>query len=93
MEKYALGIDFGTTFSCVGASKDGNVIIIPNGINERTTPSVVMGDNSNKIYIGEETLNRVWNEDAIKIYEIKRLIGRKYSEVQNLIKYFSYKIK
>ena len=91
MEKYALGIDFGTTFSCVGASKDGNVIIIPNGINERTTPSVVIFDNSNKIYIGEETLNKVWNEDAIKIYEIKRLIGRKYSEVQSLIKYLSYK--
>ena len=91
-DDYILGIDFGTTFSCVGVWKKGSVLIIPNRINERTTPSVVVFDNNGDIYVGEETINRVWNEDAIKIYEIKRLIGKKYSEVENIINYFSYKV-
>ena len=67
-------------------------MIIPNSINERTTPSVVIFDNNGKIYVGEETINKVWNEDSIKIYEIKRLIGKKYKEVENIIDYFSYKV-
>ena len=91
-DDYILGIDFGTTFSCVGVWIKGSVLIIPNRINERTTPSVVVFDNNGDIYVGEETINRVWNEDAIKIYEIKRLIGKKYSEVENIINYFSYKV-
>ena len=91
-DDYILGIDFGTTFSCVGVWIKGSVLIIPNRINERTTPSVVVFDNNGDIYVGEETINRVWKEDAIKIYEIKRLIGKKYSEVENIINYFSYKV-
>lgn len=89
---YILGIDFGTTFSCVGVWKDDSVMIIPNSINERTTPSVVIFDNNGQIYVGEETKNKVWNEDSIKIYEIKRLIGKKYKEVENILDYFSYKV-
>ena len=89
---YILGIDFGTTFCCVGVWKDGSVMIIPNSLNERTTPSVVVFDNKGKIFIGEETINKVWKDEEIKIYEIKRLIGKKYREVQNIINYFSYKV-
>ena len=91
-EDYTLGIDFGTTFSCMGVWENGSVIIIPNEINERITPSVVIFDNAGKIYVGEETINKVWKEDTIKIYEIKRLIGKKYSEVEDIINYFSYKV-
>ena len=91
-ESYILGIDFGTTFSCMGVWINGSVIIIPNGISERITPSIVVFDNTGNIYVGEETINKVWNEDTIKIYEIKRLIGKKYSEVQDIINYFSYKV-
>ena len=43
-EDYTLGIDFGTTFSCMGVWENGSVIIIPNEINERITPSVVIFD-------------------------------------------------
>ena len=89
---YILGIDFGTTFCCVGVWKDGSVMIIPNSLNERTTPSVVVFDNKGKIFVGEDTINKVWKDDEIKIYEIKRLIGKKYKEVENIINYFSYKV-
>ena len=90
--EYILGIDFGTTFSCVGVWKDGSVLIIPNGLSERITPSVVIFDSKENIYIGEETINKVWDKDIIKIYEIKRLIGKTYTEVQDIINYFSYKV-
>ena len=94
-EDYYLGIDFGTTYSCVGVWKNGSVMIIPNGIGERTMPSVVIfnyTDEMKEIYVGEETLNRVWNDNYVKIYEIKRLIGKKYTEVQDIIKYLSYNV-
>ena len=90
--EYILGIDFGTTFSCVGVWKDGSVLIIPNGLSERITPSVVIFDSKENIYVGEETINKVWDKDIIKIYEIKRLIGKTYTEVQDIINYFSYKV-
>ena len=61
-------------------------------INERTTPSVVIFDNKEKIYVGEEAIYRVWIEETIKIYEIKRIIGKKYKEVENIINYFAYKV-
>ena len=90
--EYILGIDFGTTFSCVGVWKDGSVLIIPNGLSERITPSVVIFDSKENIYVGEETINKVWDNNIIKIYEIKRLIGKTYTEVQDIINYFSYKV-
>ena len=87
-----IGIDFGTTYSCVGVWKDGGVLIIPNGIGERTTPSVVIFDSPTKVYVGEETLNHLSKKDSVKIYEIKRLIGKKYDEIENILPYLSYKV-
>ena len=92
MEIYRLGIDFGTTYSCVGVWKDGGIEIIPNGIGERTTPSVVIFDSPNKVYVGEETLNHISKYNSVKIYEIKRLIGKKYSEIKDILKYFSFNV-
>ena len=91
-DEYILCIDFGTSSSCMGVWINDKINIIPNGIIERATPSLVVFDSNGKIYIGEETINKVWNEDIIKIYEIKRLIGKKYDEVKNIIKYFGYKV-
>ena len=92
-EKHTIGIDFGTTYSCIGTWTNGGVVIIPNGIGERTTPSVVIFENKKKIYVGEETLNHLSKKNTIKIYEIKRLIGKKYHEIKDLIKYFPFKIE
>ena len=92
MERYRLGIDFGTTYSCVGVWKDGGIEIIPNGIGERTTPSVVIFDSPNKVFVGEETLNHISKQNSVKIYEVKRLIGKKYSEIQDILKFFSFNV-
>ena len=92
-EKHIIGIDFGTTYSCIGAWTNGGIVIIPNGIGERTTPSVVIFDNKNKVYVGEETLNHLSKKNAVKIYEIKRLIGKKYDEIKDLINYFPFKVE
>jgi len=91
--KPILGIDFGTTYCCVGVWKEGGVSIIPNSIGERTTPSVVIFDGPNEIFVGEDTLYHILKEDSVKIYEIKRIIGKKYNQIGDLLKNFTYKIE
>ena len=90
--KPRLGIDFGTTYCCVGVWKDGGIVIIPNGIGERTTPSVVIFDSPNEVYVGEETLYHLSKKDSVKIYEIKRLIGKTYDQIEELLDYFPFAI-
>ena len=92
MEHYRVALDFGTTYSCIGVWKDGGVEIIPNGLGERTTPSVVIFESPEKVYVGEETLNHLSKKNSVKIYEIKRLIGKRYNEIEDLIKYFAFTI-
>ena len=91
-QNYILGIDFGTTYSCMAVWKDGGLVIIPNGIGERTTPSVVIFDDIDKVFVGEETLSHLPKNDSVKIYEIKRLLGKRYDQIQNILKYLPYKI-
>ena len=92
MENYIVGVDFGTTYSCMAVWKDGGLVIIPNGVGERTTPSVVIFDGPDKIFVGEETLNHLSKNETVKIYEIKRLLGKRYDQIQPIINYFPYKI-
>ena len=56
-QKIAIGIDFGTTYSCIGAWVNGGVVIIPNELFQKTTPSIVIFENKDKVYVGEETLS------------------------------------
>jgi L1 cell adhesion molecule like protein len=88
-----LGIDFGTTYCCMGVWKDGGIEIIPNGIGERTTPSVVIFDSPNEVYVGEETLYHISKKDTVKIYEIKRIIGKRYDEIEDLLNYFPFRVE
>ena len=93
-EEYAIGLDLGTTFSCIGAYRKGTVEIIPNKNGEKITPSVVIFNNDSSILVGEETREfLVKNYDSC-IYEIKRLIGRKFTdeEVQLELKKLPFKI-
>lgn len=92
-EDYAIGLDLGTTFSCIGVYRKGGVEIIPNKNGEKTTPSVVIITDSS-ILVGEETTDfLVKNYDSC-IYEVKRLIGRKFNdkEVQTEISKLPFKI-
>ena len=97
-DEYAIGLDLGTTFSCIGVYRNGGIEIIPNANGEKTTPSIVIITNDPnkkeelKILVGEETTDfLVKNYDSC-IYEIKRLIGRKYKEVKKEIEKLPFKI-
>ena len=79
-DEYAVGLDLGTTFSCIGVYRKGGVEIIPNRNGERTTPSIVTIIDKNKILIGEETENNLVKDYDSSIYAIKRFIGRKYND-------------
>lgn len=75
-EGYALGLDLGTTYSCIGVYRNGGVEIIPNRNGERTTPSIVTIVDGNTILKGEETLEYLVKNYDSSIYAIKRFIGR-----------------
>ena len=93
-DEYAIGLDLGTTFSCIGVYKNGNVEIIPNSLGDNITPSIVIIEDNLDILVGEETTDFLVKKYKSCIYETKRLIGRKFSdkEVQNEIEKLSYKI-
>ena len=92
-EDLPIGIDLGTTFSCIGVYRNGEVEIIPNEIGDRTTPSVVYFIDD-EIYVGEQTEYEKLKDPKNKIYAVKRIIGRKFKdeEVQKDISMFSYKV-
>ena len=96
MENYndlPIGIDLGTTYSCIGVYRNYNVEIIPNEKGDRTTPSVVCFLENEEL-VGEQTEYCYLNNPKNKIYAIKRLIGRNFNdkEVQNDISNFSFKV-
>ena len=79
---YYIGIDYGTSFSCIGIYMNGTVEIVPNKIGERTTPSIVCftDENKDKAIVGEETLNQKIDNYKNTIYEVKRFIGLSYDD-------------
>jgi len=79
MECPVIGIDLGTTYSCVGIFKKGQVEIIPNELGERITPSVV-GFTDEERLIGQAAKNQMTINPTRTLYDVKRLIGRKFTD-------------
>jgi heat shock protein 5 len=88
-----IGIDLGTTYSCVGIFKNGRVEIIPNEQGNRITPSIVAFTDEERL-VGEAAKNQATLNPSRTIYSVKRLIGRKFDdkEVQHDKKHLSYEI-
>lgn len=88
-----IGIDLGTTYSCVGIFKNGRVEIIPNEFGNRITPSVVAFTDEERL-VGEAAKNQALLDPKRSIHVVKRLIGRKFDdvEVQRDIKYLPYDV-
>jgi len=88
-----IGIDLGTTYSCVGIFKNGRVEIIPNEFGNRITPSFVAFSDEERL-VGEAAKNHALIEPERSIFVVKRLIGRKFddAEVQRDLKWLPYKV-
>ena len=78
-ENIAVGIDLGTTYSCVGVYRNNAVEIIANDQGNRTTPSVVSFTATDRL-IGDSAVNAAANNPKNTIFGIKRLIGRKFND-------------
>tara|TARA_Y200000002_G_scaffold381173_1_gene394481 strand:+ start:414 stop:2360 length:1947 start_codon:yes stop_codon:yes gene_type:complete len=89
----AIGIDLGTTYSCVGIWQDGHVDIIANDQGNRTTPSYV-SFNENERLIGDAAKSMVSSNPLNTVFDAKRLIGQKFNDqkVQDDMKHFTYKV-
>ncbi|KAF2009548.1 78 kDa glucose-regulated protein-like protein [Aaosphaeria arxii CBS 175.79] len=88
-----IGIDLGTTYSCVGVMKNGKVEIMVNDQGNRITPSWVAFTDEERL-VGDAAKNQYASNPHRTIFDIKRLIGRKFNEkeVQNDIKHFPFKV-
>lgn len=89
----AVGIDLGTTYSCVAHFSNDRVEIIPNDQGNRTTPSFVAFTDTERL-IGDAAKNQAAMNPANTVFDAKRLIGRKWNdpETQNDIKHFPFKV-
>ena len=87
-----LGIDLGTTNSCMAVMEGGEPLVIENSEGKRTTPSVVAFTKSGERVVGDAAKRQAVTNSRNTIYSIKRFMGRKFDEVGEEIKRMPYKV-
>ena len=87
-----LGIDLGTTNSCMAVMEGGEAIVIPNAEGARTTPSIVAFTKTGERVVGQAAKRQAVTNPKNTIFSAKRLIGHKYSEIKDSVKNLPYKV-
>jgi molecular chaperone DnaK len=92
MAHYILGIDLGTTNSCMSVMEGGEPVVIPNAEGARTTPSIVAFTKTGERVVGQAAKRQAVTNPKNTIFSAKRLIGRKFTEVSEEAKNLPYKV-
>jgi len=87
-----IGIDLGTTNSCVAVMEGNEAKVITNAEGQRVTPSIVAFTSKGEILVGQPAKNQMITNPENTVYSIKRLMGRRYNEVRREIEMVPYKV-
>jgi molecular chaperone DnaK len=87
-----IGIDLGTTNSCMAVLEAGESVVIPNSEGARTTPSVVAFTKNGDVLVGQAAKRQAVTNPKNTVFSAKRLIGRKYGEVKGIASKLPYKV-
>src|SRR5579864_8457465 len=87
-----LGIDLGTTNSCMSVMEGGEPLVLENSEGKRTTPSVVAFTKSGERIVGEAAKRQAVTNPQNTVFSVKRFMGRKFDEVQDELHRVPYKL-
>ena len=88
-----IGIDLGTTNSCVAVVENGTPVVIPNSEGARTTPSVVAISKTGERLVGQVAKRQAITNPTDTVFSIKRFMGRRHNEVTSEIANYPFKVK
>src|SRR5436189_4772074 len=87
-----IGIDLGTTNSCMAVMEGGEPVVLENSEGKRTTPSVVAFSKTGERLVGDAAKRQAITNSRNTVYSVKRFMGRKFDEVQEELKRVPYKV-